>query len=103
MAPPAVRFHPAAAQEVESTYEWYAAQDVSAAHGFREELRQAVGMVAASPQTWPRYGRRARRYVFPRYPFSLIYVVRGDLIEVVAVAHGRRRPGYWQSRLRDAL
>src|SRR5262245_45728450 len=34
MAPPAVRFHPAAAQEVESTYEWYAARDVSAAHGF---------------------------------------------------------------------
>jgi len=42
MAPSAVRFHPAAAQEVESTYEWYAARDVSAAHGFREELRQAV-------------------------------------------------------------
>ena len=26
--------------------------------------------VAASPETWPRYGRRARRYVFPRYPFE---------------------------------
>jgi len=101
MAPSAVRFHPAAAQEVESTYEWYAARDVSAAHGFREELRQAVDAVLASPQTWPRYGSRARRYVFPRYPFSLIYVVRGDGIEVVAVAHGRRRPGYWRSRLRD--
>jgi len=99
MAPSAVRFHPAAAQEVESTYEWYAARDVSAAHGFREELRQAVDVVAATPQTWPRYSRRARRYVFPRYPFSPIYVVRGELIEVVAVAHG----GYWRSRLRDAL
>jgi hypothetical protein len=41
--------------------------------------------------------------VFPRYPFSLICIVRGDGIEVVAVAHGRRRPGYWRSRLRDAL
>jgi plasmid stabilization system protein ParE len=103
MAPSVVRFHPAAAQEVESTYAWYAARDVSAAHGFREELRQAVEAAAASPQTWPRYGSRARRYVFPRYPFSLIYIVRGDVIEVVAVAHGRRRPGYWRSRLRDAL
>ena len=103
MAPSAVRFHPAAAQEVESTYEWYAARDVSTAHGFREELRQAVDVVAASPQTWPRYGRRARRYVFPRYPFSLVYIVRGDVVEVVAVAHGRRRPGYWRSRLGDAL
>jgi len=103
MAPSAVRFHPAAAQEVESTYEWYAARNVAAAQGFREELRQAVDAVAASPQTWPRYGSRARRYVFPRYPFSLVYIVRDADIEVVAVAHGRRRPGYWRSRLRDAL
>jgi plasmid stabilization system protein ParE len=71
--------------------------------GFHEELRQAVDAVAASPETWPRYGRRARRYVFPRYPFSLIYIVRDDVIEVVAVAHDRRRTGYWRSRLRDAL
>jgi hypothetical protein len=49
-----------------------------------------------------RYGRRARRYVFPRYPFSLVYIFRDGDVEVVAVAHGRRRPGYWRSRLRDA-
>jgi toxin ParE1/3/4 len=99
MAPAAVRFHPAAAQEAESTYEWYAARDPAAAHGFREELRQAVEAVAASPRTWPRYSTRARRYVFPRYPFSLVYILRRDEVEVVAVAHGRRRPGYWRSRL----
>ncbi|PYM24854.1 MAG: plasmid stabilization protein [Candidatus Rokuibacteriota bacterium] len=103
MAPSAVRFHPAAAQEVESTYDWYAARSASAAHGFREELRQAVDAVASHPHAWPRYGSRIRRYVFPRYPFSLVYLVRNSDIEVVAVAHGRRRPGYWRSRLRDAL
>lgn len=99
MAPPAVRFHPAAAQEAESTYDWYAARNAAAAHGFRDELRRAIDMVAANPRTWPRYGGRARRYVFPRYPFSLVYILRGDDVEIVAVAHGRRRPGYWRSRL----
>jgi plasmid stabilization system protein ParE len=99
MAGAAVRFHPAAAQEAESTYDWYAARNASAAHGFREELRQAIDAIASNPRTWPRYGNRARRYVFPRYPFSVVYLLRGDVIEVVAVAHGRRRPGYWRSRL----
>jgi len=28
-----------------------------------------------------------------------VYILRGDAVEVVAMAHGRRRPGYWQSRL----
>ena len=49
----------------------------------------------SNPRTWPRYGGRARRYVFPRYPFSLVYILRDDDVEIVAVAHGRRRPGYW--------
>jgi plasmid stabilization system protein ParE len=99
MASAAVRFHPAAAQEVESTYGWYAARSPEAAHGFREELRRAIDAVAASPRTWPRYGGRARRYVFPRYPFSLVYILRNETVEIVAVAHGRRRPGYWRSHL----
>jgi hypothetical protein len=29
----------------------------------------------------------------------LVYRMRGDEVEIVAVAHGRRRPGYWRSRL----
>ena len=99
MAPATVGFHPAAAQEAESAYEWYAARTLSAAHAFREELRHAVDAVAHSPLTWPRQGRRTRRYVFPRFPFSLVYRMRGDEIEIIAVAHGRRRPGYWRSRL----
>src|SRR6266568_4112296 len=99
MAPAAVRFHPAAAQEAESAYDWYAARNPAVAHGFVEELRHAVAAVAENPRAWLRYGDRARRYVFPRFPFSLVYVLRGDDVDVIAVAHGRRRPGYWQSRL----
>lgn len=80
MASAAVRFHPAAAQEGESTYDWYAARSPEAADGFREELQRAIDAVAASPRTWPRFGSRARRYVFPRYPFSLVYILRGDAV-----------------------
>jgi len=76
MAPAAVRFHPAAAQEAESAYDWYAARNPAVAHGFLEELRHAVAAVAENPRAWLRYGDRARRYVFPRFPFSLVYVLR---------------------------
>ena len=99
MASVAVRFHPAAAQEAESAYDWYAVRNPTAAEVFREELAHAVAAVTNNPLTWPRYGRRARRYVLPRFPFSLVYRLRGDEVEIIAVAHGRRRPGYWRSRL----
>ena len=99
MAAATIGFHPAAAQEAESAYDWYAARDLAAAHAFREELRHAVDAVAQNPLMWPRHGRRTRRYVFPLYPFSLVYRIQGDDVEVMAVAHGRRRPGYWRTRL----
>src|SRR5437899_10490399 len=99
MAPAAVRFHPAAAREAESAYDWYVARNLAAAHGFREELRHAVDAVASSPRTSPRHGSRARRYLFPRFPFSLVSRLPGAEVEVIAVAHGRRRPGYWRLRL----
>jgi len=40
----------------------------------------------------------ARRTVFARFFFSLVHRVRDDTIEVVAVAHQRRHPGYWKRR-----
>ncbi len=30
---------------------------------------------------------------------DIVYIIRGDLLIVVAVAHHRRRPGYWLDRL----
>ena len=102
MPPAAVKFHPAAAEEAEAAYGWYAERSLVAARGFREELRHSVEAVAEAPERWPRYGARARRYLFPRFPFSLVYRVRSGEVEVIAVAHGRRRPGYWQSRAHRA-
>ena|SRR5438093_11893336 len=98
MAEATVRFHPDAAEEAESAYDWYAARNPAAADAFRDELRHAVDAVVQNPLTWPRYARGTRRDVFLRFPFSLVYRMRGDDVEVLAVAHGRRRPGYWRSR-----
>lgn len=98
MPPVAVRFHPAAAEEAQAAFAWYAERSLAAADGFRDELRHAVEAISEAPERWPRYGAHARRYIFPRFPFSLIYGLRNDSVEVIAVAHGKRRPGYWESR-----
>lgn len=98
MPPLKVRFHKKAAAEVETARRWYAERNPLAASAFAAELDLAVERVRAGPERWPRHGKRARRYILPRFPFSLVYRMKGDLIEVVAVAHHRRKPGYWQSR-----
>lgn len=46
-------------------------------------------------------GPRAARAVQGRrgFPYRVIYFARDDLLMIVAVAHTKRRPGYWRERL----
>jgi hypothetical protein len=41
----------------------------------------------------------ARTYLLQRFPFSVVYRVEARRILIVAVAHARRRPGSWKSRI----
>jgi plasmid stabilization system protein ParE len=90
------RFHPAAREEADRARDWYAARSKEAAAGFISELEHAVGRVREAPERWPRTAHGMRRYV--SQDIHSIYRVTPELVEVVAVAHHRRRPGYWASR-----
>jgi len=52
----------------------------------------------------PRSGRPERFgvRVWPvtGFSYSIVYVLEGENVFIIAVAHHRRRPGYWRSRLR---
>ena len=39
-----------------------------------------------------------RRLLVSRFPYQIIYRVRPRKIVVVALAHVKRRPGYWKDR-----
>jgi plasmid stabilization system protein ParE len=93
-----MRFHPAAAAEVEATMQWYTERSPIAARAFATEVNTCIERVGEAPNRWPRYLRGPRRYLFPHFPFSLVYRVRNGEIEIMAVAHHRRRPGDWRSR-----
>jgi toxin ParE1/3/4 len=67
---------------------------------FFVELNSAMERIAQNPQRWPRMGDSYRRYLLGRFPFSVVYREKPGHIEVVAVAHHRRRPRYWAGRLR---
>jgi toxin ParE1/3/4 len=41
-----------------------------------------------------------RSWKMAGFPYSIIYVARGEVLFIMAVAHHRRRTGYWRDRLR---
>ncbi|HKS25491.1 MAG TPA: type II toxin-antitoxin system RelE/ParE family toxin [Thermoanaerobaculia bacterium] len=95
-----LQFFEEASDEVEESRKWYRSRSESAEAAFLRELDHAIGLIEEAPDRWPKYTGGTRRYVFPRFPYSIIYFVEKDTINVVAVAHGKRRPGYWRERLR---
>lgn len=98
-----VNFHPEAGEEVEASRQWYAERNPLVARAFLAEIDLAVARIEEAPQRWPSYGKAARRYILPRFPFSVIYRIKDERIEVVAVAHNRRKPGYWNGSLVEVI
>ena len=95
----AVRFHAVADAEVTETHRYYWERSPAVADGFLLEVERALDEIAESPRRWPAYVAGTRRFVLQRFPFLIVYLARPRSIIVVAVAHGRRRPGYWLPRL----
>ena len=95
-----VTFHSGASDDVQHAWEWYSEQSESAAYGFLAELERAVRLLTSQPFRWPKHKQGTRRYVMRRFPFSIIYrVLPDDSVHVLAIAHGRRKPGYWKKRV----
>jgi toxin ParE1/3/4 len=85
--------------EAEAAARWYAARSATAAAAFSEEIDAAESAIVRLPEAWPEFDHGTRRYLLRRFPFSVVYRVESRRILMVAVAHARRRPGYWKSRL----
>jgi plasmid stabilization system protein ParE len=80
--------------------DWYAERGPIAAEAFVKEIEKAVHEVSNAPSRWPLFVSGTRRFLLRRFPYYIVYRERGDAVEIIAVAHARRRPGYWKFRWR---
>jgi len=95
MAGRAVRVDRSALAEAEDASLWYASRSPTSRIEFVAELDRSIALIVEAPNRWPTYEAGTRRLVMQRFPFAIVYRVLPDLIQIVAVAHTSRRPGYW--------
>ena len=93
------RFLPPAEDEMTDASGFYESASVGLGLDFLDDLQRVLDMLREHPGLGRPVGRGLRRAVLRRFPFSLIYAEEPDAILVVAVAHQKRRPGYWRERL----
>ena len=93
-----VRVHPAARDELRQARLWYEERSPLSAVAFEQELIAAVSRLAEAPMRYPVAEHGTRRLVLRRFPYNVFYRVGTEEIVIVAVAHQKRRPGYWAVR-----
>ncbi|MGA8298924.1 MAG: type II toxin-antitoxin system RelE/ParE family toxin [Terriglobales bacterium] len=98
MASKPVRLHPEAEREYLEGLGWYRDRSAVVASDFELAVSKAVQAIEKAPQRWPSYFGDFKRYMLHRFPFGIVYQEMPTEIVVFAVAHGRRRPGYWRKR-----
>jgi plasmid stabilization system protein ParE len=99
MTPLPVDFHPRAVADAKEARRWYAQRSPEAARRFVSELKRVVEQIATTPERWPPHLYGTRFYRLRRFPYIVVYRRIPDTVQVVAVAHGRRKPGYWRKRI----
>jgi len=84
--------------EILETVTFYQERAGGIAADFFNEFRKARAEIKAFPEFWKEVGQGYRRKLIERYPFGIIYRIVGDEIQIVALAHTSRKPGYWKGR-----
>jgi len=95
-----VDFHQEAGAEYDAAFDWYLQRSPDSARRFSTEVDRALAQIVQAPQRWAASGAHSRRFLLRRFPFVLIYRERASgEIQILAVAHTSRKPGYWKHRI----
>ena len=93
-----VTLHEEADAEVNEAAKYYEERVPGLGLLFLAVVEEAVEKVLANPEAFQLVGDEIRHKLIRRFPYSLLYVIEPDRIRVSAVAHQKRRPGYWSHR-----
>lgn len=97
-----------ALEELARGVEWYESERFGLGDDLIEEVDAVLsalpsGTLRPTKVAVQRKGVSVLRVLVGRFPYSVIYIDGAERIDVIAIAHARSLPLYWQGRLRRVL
>jgi toxin ParE1/3/4 len=97
-----VAVHADAEAEILAAIAYYEGQRAGLGREFREEFETTIDRIRRLPQAAPPLDPQGtRKQRFRRFPYTIYYVESDQEIWIAAVAHQKRRPGFWTGRRPD--
>ena len=94
-----VDFLEEAEQELLESVLWYESREHGLGRRFRSEVAHVLSRIVEDPLLWRERLGEYRRVNCPVFPYYIPYFIREQKIVIAAIAHSRRKPGYWKSRI----
>ena len=94
-------FLPEADDEFREAARYYETEAPGVGVAFIAEVRRAVRWIIENPYAAVAVGSGLRSKMLNHFPYNILYSVKHELILIVAVAHQKRRPRYWRTRIKQ--
>ena len=96
-----LRLRPQVESDIQDTALWYEERQAGLGGAFVREVRQAINALKSNPLLYPvRHRRYPIRWMFAkRFPYRIIFVVKGKIVTIVCVIHAKLRKPLWRDRL----
>jgi plasmid stabilization system protein ParE len=94
-----VQFLEPAQAELIEAIDYYNAQAEGLGFELSDEIQATIGRIIEHPEAWFLISRRTRRCRTKRFPYGIIYQVRGDTLLIIAIMHLHRDPQSWRTRI----
>ena len=94
-------FDPDTKAEFLAAVQYYESCQSGLGRRFKIFVQSALQKVAKTPFQYRLIHAPFRRYLLPKFPYAIIFSIEPDHIRIFAVAHTKRKPGYWLRRISD--
>ena len=95
-----IRFSSGASRELEADYRRYERERPGRGRRFLVAIDVVVARLLEGAESFPMLRPPdVRSAKVERFPYRIVFMVIGKDVFVLAVAHGRRRSGYWKRRV----
>lgn len=91
-------FHPEAEAELTEAASFYESRVAGLGKSFTAEVVRTINLIREHPDAGSPVGLTRRRMLVHRFPYSVVYRRDPESVLILAVAHQRRRPGFWRRR-----
>jgi plasmid stabilization system protein ParE len=91
-------FHPEAEAEFDDAALFYESRVMGLGRQFAAEVQRVVTFICKYPEAGARVRLPVRRALVDRFPYAVVYRRERESIQILAIAHVRKLPGYWRRR-----